>query len=110
MPSRPDSSDPRDIADYVEARLDALEAHLRSDIAQGFRESNELFRSAFVDGDPVLHKHAHQLQIEAAAAQRDFWRDMTKKVAQGGVWAAIVGIAMTIWVYLQMRFGAGGGK
>ena len=105
MPSRPDSSDPRDIADYVDEKLHEMEDRLGTKIAAGFRDQADLYRSGFVDGDPAMHRHAHEIMMKAAEAQRDFWLDMTKKVAQGGVWAAVAGIATALWVWLQIKIG-----
>ena len=38
-------------------------------IAAGFRDQADLYRSGFVDGDPVLHRHAHEIMIKAAAGR-----------------------------------------
>ena len=56
-----------------------------------------------MDGDPAMHRHAHEIMMKAAEAQRDFWLDMTKKVAQGGV--GLAGIATALWVWLQIKIG-----
>ena len=55
-PNRPESNDPRDIADFVDSRLDDMEHRLVVHMDTKFGEVRTLFLSGFPEGDPVLDR------------------------------------------------------
>ena len=62
-------------------------------------------RSAFPDGDVRGHCDAHKEMIEAAQAQKQFWKGMREEIGKRGVLAIIVLLCGLIWVGIQIKLG-----
>ena len=70
-PPHPESSDPRDIAIFVDSRFDAFKEDLLQHIDQKFEEQRRFLLSAYPDNDPVKHFMWHQRRDEQEAEHRD---------------------------------------
>ena len=62
-------------------------------------------RGAFPDGDVRGHCDAHKEMIEAAQAQKQFWKGMREEVGRRGILAIIVLLCGLIWVGIQIKLG-----
>ena len=77
-------------------RLASLENKLLSHIA----DETAMFESinrAFPDG-PENHRLAHAIAIEAADAEKKFWRELKLNLIEKGLWSIIlvlIGLALT---------------
>ena len=69
-PQRPESSDPRDIAMFVDSRFDAFKEDLFHHIDQKFEEQRRFLLSAYPANDPVKHLMWHQRREEQEAEHR----------------------------------------
>lgn len=78
---RPESSDPRDIAMFVESRFDAIRDELLEHIDAKFEEQRLMFMSAFPASDAARHRLWHQARDEA----EDDRRDMTRSIKRWGI-------------------------
>ena len=103
--NRPDSNDPRDIGDYVDARLDDLEKRLVEHMDAKFGEMRTLFLSGFPEGDPILHREYHKEQIELMKSRKALNRAVLEKLVSGGAWSAILAIAAALWMWIQSYVG-----
>ena len=70
-PQHPESSDPRDIAIFVDSRFDAFKEDLLQHIDQKFEEQRRFLLSAYPANDPVKHFMWHQRRDEQESGQRD---------------------------------------
>lgn len=104
--NRPESNDPRDIADFVEARLDDMEQHLVEHMDTKFGEMRTLFFSGFPDGDPSLHREYHKEQIELMKTQKALKRAVLEKLLSGGAWSALLAMAAALWMWIQSHMGS----
>ena len=68
---RPESSDPRDIAMFVDSRFDAFKEDLLHHIDQKFEEQRRFLLGAYPANDPVRHLMWHQRRDEQEAEHRD---------------------------------------
>lgn len=75
---RPESSDPRDIAMFVESRFDAIRDELLEHIDAKFEEQRLMFMSAFPDSDPTKHRLWHEDRSEYEADNREMRRSVAK--------------------------------
>ena len=69
-------------------RLDSLENKLRTHIADE-TALFELINRAFPDG-PENHRLAHAIAIEAAEAEKKFWRELKLNLIEKGLWSIIL--------------------
>ena len=102
---RPESNDPRDIADFVDARLVDLENRLVGHIDAKFEEMRTLFLTGFPDGDPVIHREYHKEEIELMKSRKALNRAVLEKLVSGGAWSAIVAMAAALWMWFQSHMG-----
>ena len=102
---RPDSNDPRDIADFVDARLDDMEQRLVEHMDVKFGEMRTLFFSGFPDGDPILHREYHKEQIELMKSRKALNRAVLEKLVSGGAWSALLAMAAALWMWVQSHMG-----
>jgi len=70
-PQHPESSDPRDIAIFVDSRFDVFKEDLLQHIDQKFEEQRRFLLSAYPANDPVKHFMWHQRRDEQEAGRRD---------------------------------------
>lgn len=84
------TSDPRDIAEYVDAGMDALEEKLIKHVDRRFDELADLLRGAFPDGDMTKHRLSHERQLEAEADLKSLRRSLIEKGAFGLIAAMVV--------------------
>ena len=105
-PNRPETNDPRDIGDYVDARLDDLEKRLVEHMDTKFGEMRTLFFSGFPDGDPILHREYHKEQIELMKTQKALKRAVLEKLLSGGAWSALLAMAAALWMWIQSHMGS----
>ena len=103
---RPDSNDPRDIADFVESRLDDMEQRLVAHMDAKFGEMRTLFLSGFPDGDPILHREYHKEEIELMKSRKALNRAVLEKLVVGGAWSAILAMAAALWMWVQSQIGS----
>lgn len=104
-PNRPESNDPRDIADYVDARLDDMEQRLVAHMDTKFMEVRTLFLSGFPDADPILHREYHKEQIELMKSRKALNRAVVERLLTGGAWSALIGMGMALWMWIQSHLG-----
>ena len=97
---RPESNDPRDIADFVDTRLDDMEKRLVAHMDTKFGEVRTLFLSGFPDGDPILHREYHKEEIELVKSRKALNRAVLEKLVVGGAWSAIL---MNLTIQLQLE-------
>ena len=102
---RPNSNDPRDIGDYVDARLDDLEKRLVEHMDAKFGEMRTLFLSGFPEGDAILHREYHKEEIELMKSRKALNRAVVEKLVSGGAWSAILAIAAALWMWIQSYVG-----
>ena len=103
--NRPDSNDPRDIADFVETRLDDMEQRLVAHMDTKFGEVRTLFLSGFPDGDPVMHCAYHKEEIELLKSRKALNRAVLEKLVTGGAWSVIVAMSAALWMWIQSHMG-----
>ena len=103
---RPDSNDPRDIADFVDGRFDDLEQRLVAHMDAKFGEMRTLFLSGFPDGDPILHREYHKEEIELMKSRKALNRAVLEKLVVGGAWSALLAMAAALWMWIQSHMGA----
>ena len=104
-PQHPESSDPRDIAMFVDSRFDAFKEDLLQHIDRKFDEQRHLFMSAFPDGDPILHCEYHKEQIELMKSRKALNRAVLEKLVSGGAWSALLAVAAALWMWVQSHMG-----
>ena len=104
--NRPESNDPRDISDYVDARLDDMEQRLVEHMDAKFGEVRALFLSGFPDGDPILHCEYHKEQIELIKSRKALNRAVLEKLVSGGAWSALLAMAAALWMWIQSHMGS----
>ena len=102
---RPESNDPRDISDYVDARLDDMEQRLVEHMDAKFSEVRALFLSGFPDSDPILHREYHKEQIELMKSRKALNRAVLEKLVSGGAWSALLAMAAALWMWVQSHMG-----
>ena len=102
---RPDSNDPRDIADFVDARFEELEQRLVEHMDTKFGEMRALFLSGFPDGDPILHREYHKEEIELMKSRKALNRAVLEKLVSGGAWSALIAMAAALWMWVQSHLG-----
>lgn len=90
---RPESSDPRDIAMFVDSRFDAFKEDLFHHIDQKFEEQRRFLLSAYPANDPVKHLMWHQRREEQEAEHRD----IRQSVRRWGVVGLISVLATWNW-------------
>ena len=103
--NRPESNDPRDIADFVETRLDDMEQRLVAHMDAKFGEVRTLFLSGFPDGDPILHREYHKEEIELMKSRKALNRAVLEKLVVGGAWSAVIAMAAALWMWIQSHIG-----
>ena len=103
---RPNSNDPRDIGDYVDARLDDMEKRLVDHMNAKFGEVRTLFLSGFPEGDAVLHREYHKEQIELMKSRNALNRAVQEKLVSGGAWSALLAMAAALWMWVQSHMGS----
>ena len=104
-PNRPETNDPRDIGDYVDARLDDMEQRLVAHMDTKFGEVRTLFLSGFPDGDPILHREYHKERIELLKSRKALSRAVLEKLVSGGAWSALLAMAAALWMWIQSYVG-----
>ena len=104
--NRPESNDPRDIADFVEQRLGDMEQRLVEHMDTKFGEMRTLFLSGFPDGDPILHREYHREQIELMKSRKALNRAVLEKLVGGGAWSALLAMAAALWMWIQSHMGS----
>ena len=102
---RPDSNDPRDIADFVDGRFDDLEQRLVAHMDTKFSEVRTLFLSGFPEGDAILHREYHKEQIELMKSRKALNRAVLEKLVSGGAWSALLAMAAALWMWIQSHMG-----
>ena len=102
---RPDSNDPRDIADFVDVRFEELEQRLVEHMDVKFGEMRTLFLSGFPDGDPILHREYHKEEIELMKSRKALNRAVLEKLLTGGAWSALIAMATALWMWVQSHMG-----
>ena len=103
--NRPESNDPRDIADFVEARLDDMEQRLVAHMDTKFGEVRTLFLSGFPEGDAILHREYHKEQIELLKSRKALNRAVLVKLVSGGAWSALAAMVAALWLWIQSHMG-----
>ena len=104
--NRPESNDPRDIADFVDARFEELEKRLVDHMDTKFEEVRTLFLSGFPDGDPILHREYHKEKIELLKSRKALNRAVLEKLVSGGAWSALLAMAAALWMWIQSHMGS----
>ena len=102
----PNSNDPRDIGDYVDARLDDMEKRLVDHMDAKFGEVCTLFLSGFPEGDAVLHREYHKEQIELLKSRKALNRAVLEKLVSGGAWSALLAMTAALWMWIQSHLGS----
>ena len=103
--NRPESNDPLDIADFVEARLGDMEQRLVEHMDTKLGEVRTLFLSGFPEGDPILHREYHKEQIELMKSRKALNRAVLEKLVSGGAWSALLAITAALWMWIQSHIG-----
>ena len=104
--NRPESNDPRDIANFVEARLKDMEQRLVVHMDAKFSEVRTLFLSGFPEGDPILHREYHKEQIELIKSRKALNRAVLEKLVSGGAWSALLAVGAALWMWIQSHMGS----
>ena len=102
---RPESNDPRDIADFVDARFEELEKRLVEHMDTKFGEMRALFLSGVPDGDPILHREYHKEEIELIKSRKALNRAVVEKLVTGGAWSVLVAMTAALWMWVQSHMG-----
>lgn len=63
---------------------------IKRDLGAHIEREDDLWRSAFPNGDIAGHRHAHEAMIEAAQEQAKFWRELKTDLAKKSAWGIIV--------------------
>lgn len=92
------TSDPRDIAEYVDAGMDALEEKLIKHVDRRFDELADLLRGAFPEGDMTKHRLSHERQLEAEADFKSLRRSLVEK----GAFGLLAAVAVINWEAIKM--------
>ena len=101
----PNSNDPRDIGDYVDARLDDMEQRLVAHMDAKFGEVRTLFLSGFPDGDPTLHREYYKEQIELLKSRKALNRAVLEKLWVGGTWSFLIAMTTALWMWIKFHLG-----
>lgn len=107
-PPRLESTDPRDVTMFVDARVAQANRELREHfdrrLDEKFAELRQLFESGFPNGDPVLHRAYHAAQIELIKTNKRLKQAVIEKLASGGAWAVVLamGAALLLWLKTQL--------
>ena len=64
-------------------------------------------KSAFIDGDPVGHRNAHQAWIDSKNAEAKFWTEIRLDVAKKGTWFMLLVLLGLVAVGLATKLGIG---
>ncbi len=103
MPDRQprlESTDPRDVTMFVDARVARANRELRAHIDAKFAEQREWFSAAFPRGDVAAHRMAHERQDEAEADRKSLRRSLVEK----GTFGLIAALAAFNWDAIKMWF------
>lgn len=89
------------IQEAVSEALRAHEQHLTAHMDRQFALLKQSFSDAFPGGDPHGHRIAHEKQIADQTGWDKLKLGVVEKVINGGVWAAVVFIALAGWDFLK---------
>ena len=107
MAIRPDSNDPRDIADFVASQLDALESRFVEHLDSRFGEMKAMYLAGFPNDDPGVHRTYHETLIEESRARAAFYRNLLEKSLLGMAWTGVALVGTALWSYLKSQLGSG---
>lgn len=57
----------------------------------------------FPEGDPESHRRFHEAVIEQAKAREKFWREISLKLVEKGIWAAMIFLVAAAGFYLKAK-------
>ena len=84
--------------DRMDGRLEREHKENRGDIS----ELKEEILRAFPGNDPEGHRRYHEQLIEQSAARTKFWRELTSRLLQQGIWAVATGVFLAAgWALVQ---------
>lgn len=96
-----------ELKEYIEERIkDSRETEIVL-MNKRFDSMEQMFKSAFPDGDPRKHRDYHQEQIDYIREQREFYADLKKKSAFGLLVFFASAIGMAMWEYLKKKLAGG---
>ena len=64
------------------------------------KEIHTMFQAAFPDGDPIGHRHAHEVWVAEKKADKEFWLKTKQHVVQWGIVVAIGWVGIAVWTSL----------
>lgn len=85
--SRPESTDPRDIAAWVDSRIESMQGQLIEHIDKKHAEQRQWFLEAFSSQDPARHRLWHERAEENEQERRGIIRSIFRWAAVGGAGA-----------------------
>ena len=98
MAKRLKSSEPGEIADWVNESLDDMRDQLIAHIDDVMEEHKTLLKSAFIDGDPVLHRIAH----DTMKTNADNMSETKRTLIKNSIWGLIVGGFLLNWEAIKI--------
>jgi len=101
----------KDLEDHIDkrvsARLDAHAAKEQRDRGEVMEEIKQLIISAFPNGDADGHRRFHEESIETMKDVRELVKRVRNSTITGLVWAVIVLLGASVWMYLRNKLGVG---
>lgn len=96
----PDSSDPRDIAIFLDSRLSDLEERLSRHFDERISDVLTQLKASVPAGDLARHRADH----EALHKREDDARDLRRSLLRNGAWGTIAAIAALNWEGIKSIF------
>lgn len=81
--------------DQNQTRMDTLEREMVAMAAA--------VKLAYPDGDADGHRRFHEEMIRKAAERAQFYQDLRTKLAEKGIWALFVLLAIALWAFIKAK-------
>ena len=97
---------PRSFAELEEIVDRKFREHEEREVAMVQERIDALKEEAFPDG-PSSHKQAHQVMIDAANAQKEFWQMLKTEIITKSIWGILRILAILLAAGVVAKFGLG---
>lgn len=95
----------RDLTAAVKAlKTDLDTRHVQNSLTlKGVSDKVDEVLRGFPEGDPESHRRFHEAVIEQAKAREKFWREISLKLVEKGIWAALIFLVAAAGFYLKSK-------
>ena len=113
LPAIPDSSEPRDIAEFVVKRQTIHNKVLMRHFDERFNELRTEILAGFPLEDPTVTRQLLEAILKKEENKAKFWEHLRRNLAEKGMWAVVLAVVGTAWwtvtTWWMYKTGGGGG-